>query len=182
MTSSSTRMLALLRGINVGGKNKVPMEDLRSIATALGFTDVSTYIQSGNLVFSSTLGASECEAALEEAIAAKFTLKIPVIVRTREQWVRYAKGSPFGDAERERPNILHIAVSKSPLAKGATEALARFTAAGERVEALEDALWIDFNEGVGRSKLTPAVLDRAAGSPVTARNWNSVVKLAALLG
>lgn len=175
-------MLALLRGINVGGKNKVPMEDLRAIAARLGLSDVSTYIQSGNLLFSSTLSPSECESALEEAITEKFTLKIPVIVRTREQWALYAKGSPFDDAERERPNILHIAVSKSPLAKSAMETLARFTTSGERVAALDDALWIDFNEGVGRSKLTPAVLDRAAGSTVTARNWNSVAKLAALLG
>lgn len=175
-------MLALLRGINVGGKNKVPMEDLRAIAARLGLSDVSTYIQSGNLLFSSTLSPSECESALEEAITEKFSLKIPVIVRTREQWALYAKGSPFDDAERDRPNILHIAVSKSPLAKSTLETLARFTTSGERVSVLDDALWIDFNEGIGRSKLTPAVLDRAAGSTVTARNWNSVAKLAALLG
>ncbi len=179
---TSARMLALLRGINVGGKNKLPMEGLRAAASKLGFSEVSTYIQSGNLLFESASEPAECERALEAAIEKSFSLKIPVIVRTREQWATYAKGSAFEDAQRARPKILHIAVAKRPLAAGADEALRAYAKAGERIEALPDALWIDFNEGVGRSKLTPAVLDRLAGSPVTARNWNTVQTLAELLG
>lgn len=178
----TTRMIALLRGINVGGANKVPMEALRALAVKLGFADVSTYIASGNLFVTSALDAEATERALEAAITKKFSLEIPVIVRTREQWSVYAKGSPFADAERDRPNILHLALSKRPLVAGAAAALGAYAKNGERLSALEDGLWIDFNEGAGRSKLTPAVLDRLAGSPVTARNFNSVKKIAELLG
>lgn len=178
----TTRMIALLRGINVGGANKVAMEDLRALAVKLKFSDVSTYIASGNLLLTSSLDAEATERALELAIEKKFSLSIPVIVRTREQWSEYAKGSPFADAERDRPNILHLALSKRPLPVGADAALSAYAKGGERVSPLGDALWIDFNEGAGRSKITPTVLDRVAGSPVTARNFNSVKKIAELLG
>lgn len=175
-------MIALLRGINVGGANKVPMEELRALAVKLKFSNVSTYIASGNLLLDSSLDPAGTERALEAAIAKKFSLEIPVIVRTREQWLAYAKGSPFADAERERPNILHLALCKQPVAEGASAKLEAYAKAGERIAALPDALWIDFNEGAGRSKLAPAVLDRCAGAPVTARNFNSVKKIAELLG
>lgn len=175
-------MVALLRGINVGGANKLPMEALRALAVKLKFTDVRTYIASGNLLLESTLDPADAERALEAAIAKTFSLEIPVVVRTREQWRAYAAGSPFADAERDRPNILHLALCKRPLADGAASKLEAYAKAGERIAALPDALWIDFNEGAARSKLTPAVLDRIAGAPVTARNFNSVKKLAELLG
>jgi uncharacterized protein (DUF1697 family) len=177
-----TRMIALLRGINVGGANKVPMQALRALAEKLKFTDVSTYIASGNLLLTSALDAAATERALEAAIAKQFSLEIPVIVRTREQWSAYASGSPFADAERDRPNVLHLALSKKPLSLDAVATLSAYAKGGERLSALGDALWIDFNEGAARSKLTPSVLDRAAGSSVTARNFNSVKKIAELLG
>lgn len=181
-TATVTRMVALLRGINVGGANKVPMQALRALAEELTFTDVSTYIASGNLLLTSPLDAAATERALEAAIAKQLALEIPVIVRTREQWSAYASGSPFADAERERPNVLHLALSKEPLRSDTVATLSAYAKGGERLSALGDALWIDFNEGTARSKITPSALDRAAGSAVTARNFNSVKKIAELLG
>jgi uncharacterized protein (DUF1697 family) len=157
------------------------MNELRELAIGLRFGNVSTYIQSGNLVFSTTLTAAAAEVALEKAIAARFGFSVDVVVRTARAWLRYAAKSPFADAEEARPNLLLLGLAKRPLKQRATEALRPFTTAGERVEALRDALWIDYGASIGRSKLSPLVLDRAAGSTVTARNWRTVQKLAELV-
>jgi uncharacterized protein (DUF1697 family) len=182
MRSMATQriLVALLRGINVGGNKKVPMDELRALAEEAGYGSVQTYINSGNLVFTSTATPAHVEATLEQALAKRFGFEVSVVVRTAEQWAKYAAKSLFPDAQAQRPNLLHLAVGKRPIAKGAAEALTALGAAGERVKALPDALWIDYVGGAGRSKLSPAALDKHAGSPVTARNWNTVVKLAEL--
>jgi uncharacterized protein (DUF1697 family) len=175
-------MIALLRGINVGGHRRVPMAELRDLALAAGLSDVGSYIQSGNLTFAAALDAAAAEAALEKAIEARFGFAVDVIVRTAAQWARYAAGSPFPDAASARPNLLHLGLSKRPPKPDAAEKLKARAAAGERIELLGDAIWLDFGAGVARSKLSPAAIDKAAGSPVTARNWKTVLKLAELVG
>ena len=174
-------LVALLRGINVGGNKKLPMAELRDLATGLGYRHVETYIQSGNLLLVTNLAAGAVEAALEEAIESRFGFSVEVIVRTADQWERYAAGSPFADAEADRPNLLLIGLSKRPLTPGAVQTLRDYAKAGERIEALTDAVWIDFGTGIAASKLSPAVLDRTAGSTVTMRNWRTVQRLAAML-
>lgn len=174
-------MLALLRGINVGGNKKVPMEVLRALAEQAGYESARTYINSGNLMFRTSEPREKVEATLEKAIAKKFGFTVDVVVRSLDEWEQYAKKSGFPDAEKARPNLLHLAVAKAPIAKGAAEVLERVAKDGERVKALRDALWLDYADGVGRSKLSPAVLDKHAGSSVTARNWNTVLKLAELM-
>ncbi len=173
--------VVLLRGINVGGQKRVPMQELCALASAAGCSGVLSYIQSGNLVLArrSTVGA--LEAALERSIAAHFGFDVEVIARRAEDWLVYARGTPFPAVETERPHLLLLGLAKRPLAPGAAEAIRARAQAGERVEAIGDALWIDYGGGVARSKLTPAVLDRAAGSTVTARNWRTVQKLAELV-
>ncbi len=170
-------MVALLRGINVGGNRKVPMADLRALGESLGLKSVATYIQSGNLVCVSSLTPDQLERAIEK----HFGFEVPVIVRTGDQWAAYARGSAYPEAETERPNLLHLGLSKRPVAPAAMAQLQSKMATHERVTVLRDALWLDFSEGVARSKLSPAVLDRAVGSTVTARNWKTVVQLNQML-
>lgn len=174
-------MIALLRGINVGGHRKLPMAELRVVAATLGFQKIESYIQSGNLVFAWTGTPAAAEAALEEAIAGRFGFPVDVIVRTGAQWAAYAAGSPFPDAAEARPNLLHLGLSKRPPRPDAAALLRPRAAAGERIEVHGDAIWVDYAGGAGRSKLSPAVLDRAVGSPVTARNFSTVQKLAEML-
>lgn len=176
-----TRYVALIRGINVGATRKLPMAELRAHCAADGFGEVKTYIQSGNVVLSSNDSADEVAAKLEALIAERFALDVPVIVRSEAEWRGYAKGSPFPDAEAERPNLLHICLSVSPLAKDAIATLEARAKAKERLAVKDGTLWCDFGESVGTSKLTPALFDKAAGSPVTARNWRTVLALAAML-
>jgi uncharacterized protein (DUF1697 family) len=171
------RSIALLRAVNVGGR-KLPMAELRALCEGeLGWEDVETYIQSGNLVFRGKGSAAALESTLEEAIEARFALDVPVVVRTAAQWAACASANPFADAARDEPNRLQLLVSKRPPKADAAETLRARAQAGEKVEAAGGALWLHYPEGVGTSKLTPALIDKACGSPTTGRNWRTVVKL-----
>jgi uncharacterized protein (DUF1697 family) len=174
-------MLALLRGINVGGHKQVPMAKLRELAKDAGLLDVQTYIQSGNVLFRSELPAIQVEQLLEAAIQSHFGFSVVVVCRSLKQWQHYAARNPFRDAEEQRPNLLHLGLPKRTPAAGAEQALAKYALAGERVKVDGDVVWLDFPQGVARSKITPAVLDRAVGSVLTARNWKTVQKLVVLM-
>jgi uncharacterized protein (DUF1697 family) len=170
-------LIALLRGINVGGNKKVPMSELRELATGIGCHRVESYIQSGNLVFSTSIAPNALEIALEQSIRQTFGFSVDVVVRTGADWRGYAARTPFADAQKERPSRVLLGLSKRPPKPGAEIMLREVAKSGERIEIVEDAIWIDFLDGIGSSKLTPAVIDRAVGSSVTARNWSTVQKL-----
>jgi uncharacterized protein (DUF1697 family) len=102
------------------------------------------------------------------------------MARTAEQWSVHAAGGPFPDAESGRPNHLMLCLSKRPPNPDAVERLTAHAALGERVSLSNGALWVDFVGGVADSKLLPALLDKLVGSTVTARNWNTVLKLHAM--
>ena len=174
------RYVALLRAVNVGGA-KLPMAELREVCAALGWQGVRTYIQSGNVVFDSDDAPAALEAALEAAVEQRFGFARPVIVRTAGQWAEYAAGSPFPAQQQTQPNYLLLGVAKAPVAVGAAQVLQARAAAGEEVRQAADALWIWFPDGSGVSKLTPAAIDKAAGSPVTTRNWRTVCRLQEML-
>jgi len=174
------RHVALLRAVNVGGR-KLPMAELRALCGELGWTDVATYIQSGNVVFSAGGEEAELEGALERAIAERLRLDVPVIVRSAAAWAACAKANPFPEAAAKEPNRLMLLLSKRSPAAGAEEAISAKATAGEQVRRAGDALWIHYPQGTGTSKLTPALIDRAAGSPTTARNYNSVLKIEEML-
>lgn len=177
-----TSFIALLRGINVGGANRVPMAELRELCAELGWSDVRTYIASGNVVFGASGPEGELATALEEAIRRRFDLHVPVIVRTASHWERYVRGNPFGETPEAEAKHVMLGVSKAPPAASALETLRARATGGERVERVGDALWIHYAAGVARSKLSPGMLDRAVGSPVTTRNWRTVVKLGEMVG
>jgi uncharacterized protein (DUF1697 family) len=176
------KMVALLRGINVGGNRKVPMKELHAVAIKAGLKQVATYINSGNLVFDAGKTSPEdVTARLEKAIQKHFGFAVDVIVRTEKQWKLYASKRPFPDAAELRPNLLMIGLSKLPLPKNVGGLLSERVSENERVKIVGNAIWVDFADGAGRSKLTPALFDKAVGSPVTLRNWRTVMKLAEML-
>ena len=170
------RMVALLRAVNVGGR-KLPMAELRALCAELGWQDVATYIQSGNVVFTAAGKPGAIEKALEVGIAERFGFDAPVIVRTAAEWAHYPPGNPFPKAAKDEPNRLMLLLSKQPPAAGAEDIIQARAMAGEQVKRAGDALWIHFPEGAGTSKLTPALIDRAVGSPATARNYRTVIDL-----
>ncbi len=170
------RLIALLRAVNVGGR-KLPMAELRDLCAELGWKDVDTYIQSGNVVFTAPGKAGEIETRLEEAISRKFGMDVPVMVRTASQWAGYVAANPFPRAAEDEPNRLLLLLSKEAQNGDAAERLMERAQGGEAVEAAGGALWFHFPQGVGTSKLTPAAIDKAAGSPSTGRNWRTVLSL-----
>jgi len=175
------KMVALLRGVNVGGNRKVPMPALCAAATRAGLERVASYINSGNLVFEAGKRAgSAVERLLEDAIEEQFGFRVEVIVRTAAQWNSYSRPG-FPDAANERPALLQFGLSKLPCKSELAAALGARAMHGERIRVIGDAIWVDFPAGVGKSKLTPAVFDKAAGSTVTLRNWNTVLKLHQML-
>jgi uncharacterized protein (DUF1697 family) len=174
---STNSYIALLRGINVGGHNRVPMAELRSLCGELGWQHVRTYIQSGNVLFQADAPAARLGATLEDALQRRFDLAIPVIVRAARDWPGYVDANPYPEASREQPNLVMLGLSRNPPAAGAVEALRERAADGERVTLVGDGLWIHFPDGAARSRLSPAVLDRLIGSAVTTRNWRTVLKL-----
>jgi uncharacterized protein (DUF1697 family) len=174
--------IALLRGINVGGRNPVPMAALREACETLGWENVRTYIQSGNVLFSSNLPAVRLENDLEAAIVKRFGLTIAVVVRSAQQWESLADANPFVAAAESQPNLVMLGLSKAKPKRDAEAELQKRAGEGEAIAVRAGAIWIYFGNGAGRSKITPSVLDRAAGSPVTMRNWRTVLKIREMAG
>jgi uncharacterized protein (DUF1697 family) len=174
---STQTFIALLRGINVTGRNKIPMADLRTLCSRNGMSEVETYIQSGNVILSASGSADSVETQLEKLIEKKFGFSIPVIVRRASDWPAIMKGNPFTEASATAPNLVMLALSKKKPNAEAVEGLRARAVSGERVERAGDVLWILFEKEVANSKLAPGLFDRLVGSPVTTRNWRTVVKL-----
>ena len=179
--------VALLRGINLGGKNKVAMADLRALVAGLGHTDVSTYIQSGNVLFTASADAERGETAraITEAITATLGVTAPVVVVTREELAQILADNPFPD--EPDPRRVHAVVLSEPpwpeLEVKLDAARAKSAAAGgtDEVLAVGRTLYLHTPDGYGRSVLAEALL-RVVSSPKsgatgTARNWATMTKL-----
>jgi uncharacterized protein (DUF1697 family) len=157
------------------------MAGLRDVCADLGWADVRTWVQSGNVVFAAAGSAATAEQVLERAIADHFGIDIPVIVRRGADWPALAAGNPFPEAARTEPNLVMVALSKVRPQDDAVDRLRERAQGDERLERVGDALWIHYSAGVAKSKLSPGMLDRAVGSPVTTRNWRTVLKLQEML-
>ena len=167
-------MVALLRGINVGGRGKLPMSDLRAIATGLGYQDVATYIQSGNLVLSTGDGAAKVATDLAAVIASASDVSPAVVVRTRAQLAEVVATNPFL-ARGEDPDHVHVVFTDGP-AKAALADLALDRYEPEQAIAVGSELHLFLPGGVGRSRLA-ADLGRRKGAVGTQRGWRTVTKL-----
>jgi uncharacterized protein (DUF1697 family) len=174
--------VALMRGINVGSMRKLAMADLRALALDIGLHRPETYIQSGNLLADADVAADKVRALLEKAIAARFGFRVDVVVREAAQWRGYIAANPFAADAATVPKMLHLVLARDSLKPSAAAELAQKAQAGERVALAAGALWIDYGvNGVGNSKLTPLLIDKACGSPATGRNLNSVLKIADMI-
>ncbi|HUF28292.1 MAG TPA: DUF1697 domain-containing protein [Gemmatimonadaceae bacterium] len=169
--------IALIRGINVGAAARIPMAELRSCCEQLGLAAVRSYIQSGNLIFGARKPADRLEAEIERAIERRFGLAVPVIIRAAADWPAYVEGNPFPEASAREPNLVMLALSKRAPSPSAEEALRERAAGGERIARVGDAVWIHYARGATKSKVFPGLLDKLIGSPVTTRNWRTVLKL-----
>lgn len=174
-----TRYAALLRAVNVGGR-MLPMAELKAVAAALGYREGRTLLASGNIIFDASDDARTVERALEAALADRFGFKSEVFALDAADLARIVAANPFGDAARERPSKLQVHVLAAPLPPGVLDAVRAANPGSERMEAHGRALYVDYIDGVGLSKV-PAAMKKAKMPVNTARNWNTIVKLDALL-
>lgn len=174
-----SRRICLLRGVNVGGV-KVPMAELKALAVEAGFGAPRTLLASGNLVVDIEADPDAVAGRLEQAIAAHFGRPIDVIVRTPQQWSAMIQANPFPEHAADGGSKLLVMVMKAGIRAGAVEALRALAADGERVEAVGGDLFFWFPDGQGRSKMAEKAQPRLIGVG-TGRNWNTVLKIAALL-
>ena len=171
------QFVVLLRGINVGGHNRVPMTELRDALDRAGFEAVRTYIQSGNVLLD---GGGRAEAAVvsdvEAVMADRFQLPTPVVARPVEQWSGILAANPFPEAVSE-PKFLHVSLCDRAPAAAAVDRFDAGRYAPDHVAVAGRQLYLWYPNGSGRSKLTGAVLERALAVTTTARNWSTMLKL-----
>lgn len=176
-----TRYVALLRAVNVGGNNKVPMARLRELAEGLGYTDVATYVQSGNLVLSAaTKKAADVETAVADAIRTDLGVDVAVVVRSRDELAAVIAANPLGEVADDPKRLLVNFLTAQP----AAEKLAALDPGEfhpERFEFGDRCIYQWFPEGVGRSKMAAAPWDRRLGVQGTGRNWRTVTTLLDML-
>jgi uncharacterized protein (DUF1697 family) len=178
------RRIALLRGVNVGGNKMVAMADLRALLTRLGFGDVQSALQSGNLVFSLRGAVRSCaalESVLEKEVEKGLGLKADFHVRTADEWQAVLDGNPFRSEAASDPGHLLVTFFKAPLITANVKALQAAITGPERLHADGRHLYMTFPEGIGNSKAS-LLIDRKLAARGTARNWNTVMKLSALAG
>ena len=169
-------LVALLRGINVGGRNSVPMAGLRSLLEdELGLEDVATYIQSGNVLFRARTPVKTLPARIEDAIAAAYAVRPAVVLRTPSELQKVVDSAPFTDTAR-----LHVVFLDRKPAATAAARLDPDRSPGDAFELVGRELYLLLGNGAGRTKLTGDYLERTLGVRGTQRNWNTVVKLLAL--
>jgi len=174
--------VALLRGVNVGGANRLPMADLRALAAREGLHKAQTLLQSGNLIFE-VAEASEAglEQRLEAAIARQCGLTIDVVIRSAAAWRALVAANPFPAEARDDPGHLLVVSLKSDPIEHAEARLKAAIVGPEVARIVGREAFIYYPNGAGASRLMPAVIDRALGTRGTARNWNTVLKIAALV-
>lgn len=178
------RYVALLRGINVGGKNKVAMAELRAIAESLGYGGVATYIQSGNLIFTSDDGDTEAMAeAIQGRISERLAIRPDVVVLSRDQLAEAIENNPFPGVTNHKS--LHAVFRDRELDENELDAISeiqrRASEAGslDTVKVVGRTSYLHTPDGIGRSKLAAMLAARLKDG--TARNWATVTKLHAMM-
>lgn len=173
--------MLLLRGINLGSRNRIAMPQLRSLLSAGGFEDVETYLQSGNVVLSSELAPVALEATCEELIQARLGFEVPVIARSAHEIAAVAAHDPLRDVANN-PKRYQVSFLRAELPAARVRELAQLARGEERLVARGRELYAWHPDGVARSKLWTRLASTGLGVVATARNWTTVKALAEIAG
>lgn len=178
--SRKIKYVAFLRGINVGGKNKVKMEALREICAALGFENVKTYINSGNVIFETGEKSDDkLAAAIEKAIESELSLTLKVMVRTMAEINEIIKNNPFA-GQFDEDKYLHVLFLNEALPSEKKEFLLAHGSEDEMFAVQNREIFCLLKKGVADSLLGKGFIDKKLKTPATARNWRTINKIAAL--
>ncbi len=175
---SEGRYVALLRGVNVGGKNRLPMQRLLAILVAAGCRDVRTYIQSGNVVFRMD-DVSGLTATVESAITAELGIQVPVVLRSATEMAQAVAANPYLEAG-VLEELLHVSFLKEMPSPGNVARLDCDRSPGDAFFVTGREIYLHLPYGVARTKLTNGYFDTVLGTISTQRNWRTVKTLAAM--
>lgn len=174
--------VALLRGINVSGQKLIKMAELKLALSNSGLENLSTYIQSGNIVFQSReQNAVKLQSQIHQIILDKFGHEVSVQVFDREELASIIEKNPFPDEVISEPNrVLFVRLSQSPEAEK-KETLINQDVSPDRLIMIENWIYLHFPEGQAKSKLSNNLIEQKLKIPSTGRNWNTVLKLSKML-
>lgn len=162
--------IIILRGINVSGKNKLPMQDLRDLLADLNFTSVKTYIQSGNIVLQSEKSKEEITTLIKEGIQSKFDYNVPVLVRTISEWEKAIANNPYKEAKSKQQYFTFLS---------GIPAITTFEmdAKQDEFSIIEDVVYVNAAGGYGKTKLTNNLFEKKLKVTATTRNLKTTLKL-----
>ena len=170
------RLIVLLRGINLGPRNRISMPELREALEDAGYDDVRTYLQSGNVVLTSSASAKKVASQCERVIADRFGLEIDVVVRTRAELAKVVERNPLARVAKDPKRYQVSFLEAKPAAKTVRE-LEDVATGGEQVVSSGREIYAWHPDGVARSKLWAKLAGKGLGVTATARNWTTVTKL-----
>jgi uncharacterized protein (DUF1697 family) len=171
-----TVYVAMLRGVNVGG-NSLKMEWLRQACEALGLQDVRTYVQSGNIVFSSRLGAEKLATTLKTTIDAQTRLPVAVVVRSASEMAKIVAGNPFLKQQGVDPAKLHVTFLAKAPSKPALEKLDALAGTRDEYRLAGQEIYLHCPINYGETKLSNTAIEKVLSVGATTRNWKTVAVL-----
>jgi len=173
-----TAYVVLLRGVNLGRSRRVSSADLREAAAAAGLADPRTYANSGNLVATGARGDDAVADRVAAALAAHLGGDVRALALTADRAAEVLDADPFPDATADHPSQVLVHLAPAPVD---AEGVARLAEGHpERFVVADGVLYVDYVDGIGRSRLTSAAIDRATGTWTTGRNWNTLTRLVAM--
>jgi uncharacterized protein (DUF1697 family) len=175
--------VALLRGINVGGQKVVSMERLRGSFAAMGFRDVRTYVQSGNVVFETAADTSDAlTRKIEEGIRRDFGFSVIVILRIAKELQKIVKTNPFLSEEGIEPAKLHVTFLAKAPNKAALKNLEKLATSPDRFRLIGREIFLYCPDGYGRTKLSNSAFEKRLSVAATTRNWRTTTALCEMAG
>ena len=174
------RYIALLRGVNVGGKNKLPMALLRDALGKTPFYGVTTYIQSGNIIFNTDLETANCEQIIEDLLKAEFDLDVPVIVKKQDVIKDILQANPFKTKTLDNSKFMSFGFLNDSPVQEKVNATEEFSTELETFKIVDDVIYFYCGVGFGKTKMTNAWFEKKLGVTSTMRNYNTTLKLTEL--
>ena len=176
-----TTYISILRGINVGGHRKIIMAELRKMYELLGFSQIKSYIQSGNVVFKTNqkMSSHELESLLEKSIKETFGHEVPVLIRTSEEWKMAIKTNPFFTKEANTDKLFITFLSQSP-STALKEELSSMDFSPDQLKIIDKCVYLYCERKYHETKMTHSIIERKLKVKATARNWKTIMKISAL--
>lgn len=174
--------IALLRGINVSGQKVIKMAELRAHLEELGFINVETYIQSGNIIFNSGIdNLSELSQQIAQKISQQYGFDVPVLVKSKNEFEDIFSDNPYLTLRTEDVNYLHVTMLEEVFTADADNLLSPYKTKKEEFSASKKEIYLFFPDGYGKTKLTNNLIEQKLGIKATTRNWKTITRLMEML-